>query len=217
VAPVDGGRMPGRSPGQLRSARPCRLLVVTAVLLLAACTSPPATRPGQPPAAAVTSSPTTRAAAPPGSLANPRRLDCHNRNVWVPGEDKQPYRPGRADLAVGSLLIPGLRSWAHARPDSLGQDHQFKVGVQVRRGQTATLVIPAAFHQVAGLLYAQQARSAQTPAQADQAVTFTACADHHTPFVGGFFVLEPRCVPLEIRPAGGRPLREVISFFAGHC
>jgi hypothetical protein len=120
-----------------------------------------------------------------------------------------------ADFTVGPLLVPGLRSWAHARPDSHG--HQFKVGVQVRRGQTATLVVPAAFHRVAGLQYAQQARSAQTPAEADHAVTFPACTDHHTPFIGGFFVLEPRCVPLEIRPAGGRPVREVISFFAGDC
>ena len=212
-----GSCLPGRSPGRLGSARPCWLLMEAAVLLLGACTSTPAARSGQPPAAAVTTSPTTRAAAPPGSLANPRRLDCDNRNVWVPGEDKAPYRPGRADFAAGPLLIPGLRSWGHARPDSHGQDHQFKVGVQVRRGQTATLVIPAAFHRVAGLLYAQQARLAQTPAEADHAVTFTACADHHTPFIGGFFVLEPRCVPLEIRPAGGRPVREVISFFAGDC
>jgi hypothetical protein len=208
--------MPGRTPGQLRSARPCGLLVA-AVLLLVACASPPAARSGQPPAAAVTTSPATKAAAPPGSLANPRRLDCHNRNVWVPGEAKRPYRPSRADLAVGPLLIPNLRSWALAPPDSHGQDHRFKVGVLVRRGQTATLVIAAAFQPVAGLLYAEPARLAQTPAQADHAVTFTACADHHTPFVGGFFVLEPRCVPLEIRPAGGRPVREVISFFAGDC
>jgi hypothetical protein len=175
--------LPDRSPGQLRSPRRCWLLMGAAVLLLAACTSTPAARSGQPPAAAVTTSPTTRAAAPPGSLANPRRLDCHNRNVWVPGEDKQPFRPGRADFTVGSLLIPGLRSWAHARPDSYGHDHQFKVGVQVRRGQTATLVVPA-----------------------------TA-----PPSSGACFVLEPRCVPLEIRPAGGRPVREVISFFAGDC
>jgi hypothetical protein len=209
--------LPGWSPGQLKAPRPCWLLIGAAVLLLAACTSTPAARSGRPPAAAVTTSPTTRAAAPPGSLANPRRLDCHNRNVWVPGEDKQPFRPGRADFTVGPLLIPGLRSWGHARPDSHGHDHQFKVGVQVRRGQTATLVIPAAFQRVAGLQYAQQARSAQTPAEADHAVTFTACTDHHTPFIGGFFVLEPRCVPLEIRPAGGRPVREIISFFAGDC
>jgi hypothetical protein len=166
---------------------------------------------------AVTSSPAPRVAAPPGSLANPRRLDCHNRNVWVPGEAKEPYRPGRADIAAGPLPIPGLRSWAHARPGHHGQDHQFKVGVQVRKGETATLVIPAAFRQVAGLLYAEQVRPAQTPAEADHAVTFTAFPDHHTPFVGGFFVLEPRCVPLEIHPAGGRPVREVISFFAGDC
>jgi hypothetical protein len=152
-----------------------------------------------------------------GSLANPRRLECHNRNVWVPGEDKRPYRPDTAR--------PRCRAAADPRPAQLGAraarqpraNHQFKVGVLVRKGQTATLEVPAAFHRVAGLLYAEQARSAQTPAEADHAVTFTACADHHTPFVGGFFVLEPRCVPLEIRPSGGRPVREVISFFAGDC
>jgi hypothetical protein len=174
-----------------------------------------ATCPGA--ATAVTTGPTTTAATRPGSLVNPRRLNCHNRNVWVPGEDTAPHQPGTADVAVGPLLIPGLRTWAQARPDSYGHDHQFKVGVQVRKGQTATLSIPAAFHQVAGLLYAEPSRSAQTPAEADHAVAFTACADHHTPSVGGFFVLEPRCVPLEIRPAGGRPVRQVISFFAGDC
>jgi hypothetical protein len=185
-----------------------KVVLVAAALLLAACTSAPPVTPSQP---------TAMTEAPPGSLANPRRLDCQNRNVWVPGEEKRPYRPDRTDLAVGPLLIPGLRSWARAEPVSLGQDHQFKVGVLVRKGQTATLSIPAAFQRVAGLLYAEGARSAQVPVEADHAVTFTACADHHTPFVGGFFVLEPRCVPLEIRPAGGRPVRAVISFFAGNC
>jgi hypothetical protein len=209
----------GRSPGRMGPSRSCWLLVAVA-LLPAACTSTPATPPAQAPATSVTS-PTTTAATRSGSLVNPRRLDCHNRNVWVPGEDTAPHQPGTADVAVGPLLIPGLRSWAQARPDSYGHHHhQFKVGVQVRKGQTATLSIPAAFHQVAqvaGLLYAEPSRSAPTPAEADHAVTFTACADHHTPFVGGFFVLEPRCVPLEIRPAGGRPVREVISFFASDC
>jgi hypothetical protein len=197
-------------------SRSCWLLAAVA-LLPAACTSTPAAPPAQAPATSVTTSPTTTAATRPGSLANPRRLDCHNRNLWVPGEDTVPHQPGTADLAVGPLLIAGLRTWAHAQPDSYGHHHRFKVGVQVRKGQTATLSIPAAFHQVAGLLYAEPSRSALTPAEADHAVTFTACADHHTPFVGGVFVLEPRCVPLEVRPAGGRPVREVISFFAGNC
>ena len=152
-----------------------------------------------------------------GSLANPRRLDCDNRNVWVPGEEREPFRPGRTDLTVGPLLIPGLRSWATAQPGQFEEDHQFKVGVQVRKGETATLVVPAPFQRVAGLLYAEPSRLAETPAQADHAVTFTACADHHTPVIGGFFVLAPRCVPLESRPAGGRPVRQVVSFFAGDC
>ena len=93
-----GSSLPGWSPGQLKSPRPCWLLMGAAVLLLAACTSTPAARSGQPPAAAVTTSPTTRAAAPPGSLANPRRLDCRNRNVWVPGEDKAAVPAGRGRL-----------------------------------------------------------------------------------------------------------------------
>jgi hypothetical protein len=202
--------------GCVRPSGSSRLIVAVA-LLSAACAGTSARPTAQTPATSVTTSPTTAVAQRPGSLANPRRLDCDNRHIWVPGEDTAPYQPGAADRAVGPLLIPGLRAWAHARPHSYGQDHQFKVGVQVRKGQTATLSIPAAFHRVAGLLYAEQSRSAQTPAQVDHAVTFTACADHHTPFVGGFFVLEPRCVPLEIRPAGGRPVREVISFFAGNC
>jgi hypothetical protein len=192
--------------------------VALAAVLLAACTSPPDAGPDRPPPAATgVSGPATTAAAPPGSLANPRRLDCNNRNVWVPGEDKRPFRPTREDFTAGPLLIPGLRSWGDARPDGYGEDHQFKVGVQVRKGQTATLVVPAAYHRVAGLLYGEPARLAETPAQADHAVTFIACPDHHTPFIGGFFVLEPRCVPLEIRPAADRPAREVISFFAGDC
>jgi hypothetical protein len=190
---------------------------VALAAVLAACTGPPDAGPDQPPAASGVTGQAATAAAPPGSLANPRRLDCDNRNVWVPGEDEEPFRPTPVDFTAGALLIPNLRSWGDARPDSHGQDHQFKVGVQVRKGQTAPLVVPAAYHRVAGLLYAEPARLAETPAQADHAVTFTACADHHTPFVGGFFVLEPRCVPLEIRPATGLPVREVSSFFAGDC
>jgi hypothetical protein len=209
--------MPGRSPGQPGSAQPCWLLIVAAVLLLAACTGAPAARPGQTPAAAITSSSATRAAAPPGAWPTPAGWTATTATSGCPGKTSARTGRTRPDLAAGPLLIPGLRSWAHARPDSHGQNHQFKVGVLVRKGQTATLEVPAAFHRVAGLLYAEQARSAQTPAEADHAVTFTACADHHTPFVGGFFVLEPRCVPLEIRPSGGRPVREVISFFAGDC
>jgi hypothetical protein len=201
-----------------------RLLVAVGALLPAACSGQGAA-PGRraPPITAVAERPATKppatkpAAGPLGSLPNPRQLDCRSRNAWVPGEENDRFRPGRTDLAVGPLLIPGLLGWGHARPSQYGYDHRYKVGVQLRKGESATLSIPARFHRVAGLLYAERSRSASTPAEADHAVTFTSCGDHHTPFIGGFFVLDPRCVPLEVRPAGGRPVRQVVSFFAGDC
>jgi hypothetical protein len=152
-----------------------------------------------------------------GALANPRRLDCGNRNMFFAGEESYVYHPAADDLVAGPLALPGLRAWAHAQPSDHGSDHRYKVGVIVRAGQTVTLSIPVEFHQVAGLLYGSSWDDIRTPAAADHAVTFTACRAHDTVFVGGFLVLEPRCVPLLIRPAGKRPVREVVSFFSGDC
>jgi hypothetical protein len=50
-----------------------------------------------------------------------------------------------------------------------------------------------------------------------QAVTFHACPDADTTFVGGFFVRQDRCVPLDIRVGDARPVRIVVSVFAGRC
>ncbi|MGI5286149.1 hypothetical protein ACQEVF_22815 [Nonomuraea polychroma] len=151
-----------------------------------------------------------------GSLGNPRVLNCANRNVEVPGEeDGIAVRPD--DLAVGPLVIPGLLAWGGARAEQYGNNHRFKVGAMVRKGGTVTLSIPAKFHGSAGLLYAEPARNARTPAEADHAVTFTACADHDTVFVGGFFVKEPRCVLLEFSVPGKAIVQREISFFNGKC
>jgi hypothetical protein len=152
-----------------------------------------------------------------GDLTNPRRLDCSNRNMFFVGEESYVYHPAADDLVAGPLALPGLRAWAHAQPGDHGSDHRYKVGVIVRAGQTVTLSIPAEFHEVAGLLYGSSWDDIRTPAAADHTVTFTACRAHDTVFVGGFLVLAPRCVPLVIHPVGKRPVREVVSFFAGDC
>ncbi|WP_188195492.1 hypothetical protein [Nonomuraea sp. SYSU D8015] len=151
-----------------------------------------------------------------GSLSNPRLLNCENRNVEVSGEEDG-VAVGPDDLAVGPLVIPGLLAWGSARAEEYGSNHRFKVGAMVRKGGTITLSIPAKFHDSAGLLYSEQARGARTPAEADHAVTFTACADHDTVFVGGFYVKEPRCVLLEFSVPGKATVQREISFFNGKC
>ncbi|MFJ2029143.1 hypothetical protein [Streptosporangium sp. NPDC087985] len=153
----------------------------------------------------------------PGSLGNPRVLNCQNRNGDVPEEKTRVLITGPDDLVAGPLVVPGLLAWGRARSQEYGANHRFKVGTVVRKGGTVTLSIPAEFHDSAGLLYSEPSRTARTPAEADHAVTFTACAEHDTVFVGGFYVLEPRCVVLEIRPQGQAAIRREISFFDGDC
>ncbi len=69
---------------------------------------------------------------------------------------------------------------------------------------------------MAGLHSTKATDNARTPAEADQAVTFTSCG-FNTPFIGGFFVYAPRCVPSRSVWPAKRPSRVVLSFFAGDC
>ncbi|MFF4189788.1 hypothetical protein [Nonomuraea sp. NPDC001831] len=158
-----------------------------------------------------------QSAGRPGSLANPRVLNCANRNGEFPGEKTASRAAEPDDLVVGPLLIPGLLAWGDARAEQYGSGHKFKVGALVRKGRTITVSIPAKFHDSAGLLYSEPSRNARTPAEADHSVSFTACSDHDTMFVGGFYVKEPRCVPLEFRVPGEPVVRREISFFNGAC
>ncbi|NVI92122.1 hypothetical protein [Actinomadura sp. BRA 177] len=180
------------------------LLLAGLVLTTAACT-------GQ--ADGGTERPTSTAA--PGGLANPRIMNCANRNASFPGEESGPVQTEPDDLVVEPLIIGGLRGWADADPIGHGVDGRYKVGVVLRAGKTATLSIPADYHKAAGLLYSDAVRDAPTPSEADHAITFTACADHDTAFPGFLFVPRRQHVPLLIRPEHGRAAREVVSFFAG--
>ncbi|GAA1893588.1 hypothetical protein [Actinomadura bangladeshensis] len=184
------------------------LLLAALMLTAAACTGTP--RPEQ--ADGATGRPT---AAPPGDLANPRIMNCANRNASFPEEGDGPVKTGPGDLVVEPLIISGLRTWADADPIGHGRDGRYKVGVVLRAGKTATLSIPAEYHAAAGLLYSEAAQGARTPAEADHAITFTACPDHDTPFPGYLFVPRHQHVPLVVRPEGGPATREMISFFAG--
>ncbi|MFG1856662.1 hypothetical protein ACGFJT_32850 [Actinomadura geliboluensis] len=200
-----------------------RVLLLTSLVLTSACTGqadggarPTAAASDRPATTApATTAPGAPATTAPGSLANPRIMNCANRNAWFPEERSGPVKAGPDDLVVEPLLIPGLRGWADADPVRYGNQGRYKVGVVVRAGKTATLSIPAEYREAAGLLYSDAARDARTPAEADHAITFSACADHDTPFPGMLFVPRRQRVPLIVQPAGKQPTREVVSFFAG--
>lgn len=201
-----------------------RVLLLTSLVLTSACTGqadggarPTAAASNRPGTASpgTPAAPGTPATAAPGSLANPRIMNCANRNAWFPEERSGPVKAGPDDLVVEPLLIPGLRGWADADPVRYGNQGRYKVGVVVRAGKTATLSIPAEYREAAGLLYSDAARDARTPAEADHAITFSACAGHDTPFPGMLFVPRRQRVPLIVQPAGRQPTREVVSFFAG--
>ncbi|SNT30707.1 hypothetical protein SAMN05443665_102312 [Actinomadura meyerae] len=194
-----------------------RTLLLTGLVLTSACTGQAdgGDRPTAAPSPERPAASPSRPAAAPGSLANPRVMNCANRNASFPGERSGPVKTGPDDLVVEPLIIPGLRGWADADPAGHGSGGRYKVGVVVRAGKTATLSVPDEYREAAGLLYADAASAARTPAEADHAITFSACPGHDTPFPGFLFVPRRQRVPLLVQPEGGEPTREVVSFFAG--
>ncbi|GAA1821597.1 hypothetical protein [Actinomadura chokoriensis] len=183
-----------------------RALLLAGLMLTSSCTTTDGPEKAAGPA---------RPAATPAGLANPRIMDCANRNASFPEERDGPVKTGPGDLIVEPLIISGLRTWADADPIGQGRDGRYKVGVVLRAGKTATLSIPAEYHDAAGLLYSDAVQDARTPAEADHAITFSACPDHDTVFPGYLFVPRRQHVPLVVRPESGPATRETISFFAG--
>jgi hypothetical protein len=137
------------------------------------------------------------------------------------------FSPSPDDLVVGPLTWPGLRGWATADPSGFGDpaSGDFKIGAQVAAGTTVTVAVAAEARAYAGLNYGQT--WSYSPAQA---VTFHACPDTDTAYIGGFHVTGRRCVPFDVTVKGqasaGRadsdrlhrlPTRIVVSFFNGRC
>jgi hypothetical protein len=178
-------------------------LASVSLLALAACGSPsPPPVPASP--APVPESPAPVSASPP---AGARDVEC----VATEAHIKVAASRSSADVVAGSLGWPGLRDWATADPSSVGDPAtgDYKVGAVVKAGSAVTVSIAAAD---GALNYGQS--WGYSPAQS---VTFHACADSDTAFIGGFHIAGRRCVPLAIAENGRPPTRVVVSFFAGRC
>lgn len=98
--------------------------------------------------------------------------------------------------------------------------------VVVEAGREATVVVPRSARRHVSLVYTHRAASRERSgaqgiyrvADGDLTVTFKACRDHETHFLGGFVAAGARCVPLEIWILGrGQPIRRTLSFGAGPC
>ncbi|WP_327288066.1 hypothetical protein [Streptomyces sp. NBC_01198] len=126
--------------------------------------------------------------------------------------------PGHDDVTVGPLTLEGLRGLvggdqnAHAVHNADGW--HYLIGASVRDGGAVTVTIGAELRARAGLEFGGNQGMAPAPS-----VTFYACPDAATSYLGAFFVAGDgrACVPLDIRVGDGAPQRVVISFFRGEC
>ncbi|MFD2763418.1 hypothetical protein [Micromonospora eburnea] len=192
---------------------------VTALLMVNGCT--PEDRAGRPVVttaspAATASTMVDAAAVATGPEADevPRPVSCG------PGEshmiEPMPTPSGPDDVVAGPVVWRGLKAMTTGDPAAFGyQDADgghYKVGVGVRAGATATVMIGPEARGYAGLKYGQAWEFRPV-----EGVRFAACPDGDTWFVGGFFVKGRRCVPLDVTAENARPVRVVVSLFAGPC
>ncbi|WUH89961.1 hypothetical protein OG900_07470 [Streptomyces sp. NBC_00433] len=182
----------------------------------------------------------TEAPGPPvGSIEHPRPVDCTDGATPLPSRTTEPTRsadptatagrpwsppvsppasPRHDDVTVGPLTLAGLRGLSGGDQDAHGVHNadgwHYLVGASVRDGGAVTVTIGAEQRARAGLEFGGSQSMAPTPA-----VTFYACADAATSYLGAFFVAGDgrACVPLDIRVGDAAPQRVVISFFDGQC
>lgn len=114
------------------------------------------------------------------------------------------------------------RTFAHTRPGSYGVA---PMRIRVSAGRQATVTVPTEHRESVSLIYTARARNQENPGAAgiyrvhdgDPAVTFRACENSDTEFLGGIVVASARCVPLRIAEPGRPPRRQLLSFGAGEC
>jgi hypothetical protein len=201
-----------------------------ALLLLAGCTwgghksAPAAAETSEPPG------------PPIGSIEHPRPVACTDGATppptpaaastatadgpgSLPGSaSSHPNSSRRNDVTIGPLTLEGLRGLVSGDQNAHGVHNadgwHYLIGASVRNGGSVTVTIGVEQRARAGLEFGGGQGLGPAPA-----VTFSACADAATSFLGAFFVAGDgkACVPLDIRVGDGAPQRVVISFFRGEC
>jgi hypothetical protein len=125
---------------------------------------------------------------------------------------------GKDDVTVGPLTWQGLGALAtgdqRARGILNSGGWHYRISSVVHPNAVVTVTIGATQRARAGLEFGGEYGAAPAPA-----VTFHACPDGPTSFLGAFFIAGDgrACVPLDVR-VGDEPTRHVlISFFNGRC
>ena len=146
---------------------------------------------------------------------------------WVRQHGEQPaasFEPGARELRrllESGTLSAHQRRQARAALRAAAPDARAvaETAVVLAAGSTATLSVPAAFRRRLSLSYTRQSHDRERPpawgglrvADGDHTVTFRACRDHETHWIGGFVVAGAGCLPLDIT-VDGRTTRRHLAF-----
>ena len=160
-------------------------------------------------------------------VAGPLTLVYARQQAAHPAAKFDPTRQSLRDLindpsSRGRNRRLARRTLANTRPGSYGVA---AMRVRVSAGREATLGVPAQHRESVSLIYTARARNRENPGAAgayrvddgDPVITFRACDDADTEFLGGMVVAGARCVPLRITERARAPQHRLLSFGAGEC
>ncbi|SDO47900.1 hypothetical protein SAMN05216259_11018 [Actinacidiphila guanduensis] len=157
------------------------------------------------PRRATPSSPSGHASGAPSRTSHPRTSGTASPSS------------GAGDIVVGPLTWHGLADLTggdqHDHGIENGGGWHYRVDSLVQPDSVVTVTVGATERARAGLEFGGE-YGAPTPA-----VTFHACPDGATSFLGAFFVAGDgrACVPIDVRVGNGPARHVVISFFNGRC
>jgi hypothetical protein len=199
-------------------------IIVLGLLALAGCTADSG-RPASstPPTAPRSPSRSPSAAGPPAG--QPVQLSC--------AESGRAARPtGAGDLTVGGLVLEGLAGSGRATNRAADAGLRVPPGL-AQSFRKAPAYLPAGTRSVTvEVLTSSKALVAWVPARiwltggsvkdlrpwARSKVTFAGCPDRTSTYFGGLLAASARtCIPLRIRPAGGRPQTRRVRLDGSAC
>lgn len=196
--------------------------LISACLMVAACSHAGApTRTPPPAATSTTSTPGNDGSKPsarPGSLHNPLVLTC--ADAVLPYYTHNPYKQGPGDLAIGPFLILDANLAANLTPSQYGyrkygrDGRAYKMPILLKSGSpSVTIAITGSQHNHAVI------DIPEAHAHRIISATYQSCSNHAAIFAQGFAFMSPPyrgCVPLTVTI--NRHIYDImLSLFAGTC